>query len=105
MRCRRFQPVLELVGKRWVGLILLAGVNGARRFGQYRASIPGISDRVLAQRLKELERHQLIVRTVTPTTPVTIRYRPTTSGTELLAALQPLIDFGNRHPGFAETID
>ncbi|MFC6372944.1 winged helix-turn-helix transcriptional regulator [Nonomuraea thailandensis] len=44
----------ELVGRRWTSAILLAGQRGARRFSEYHLSVPGISDRLLAQRLKEV---------------------------------------------------
>lgn len=94
--CRVFQDALELVGRRWTGAILLAAARGARRFGEYRAAVGGISDRLLAQRLKELEADGLIERTVIPTSPVQIRYAPTSDGVELMTVLQPLIDWGRR---------
>ncbi|MDG4796106.1 helix-turn-helix domain-containing protein [Micromonospora sp. WMMD1082] len=89
--CRGFQDALELVGRRWTGAILLAAVRGARRFGEYRLAVAGISDRLLAARLKELEADGLIARSVIPSTPVQIRYTPTEQGRQLMAALQPLI--------------
>jgi DNA-binding HxlR family transcriptional regulator len=95
-QCSGFQPVLEFVGLRWVGAVLLAGSQGARRFGQYRNLVPGISDRLLAQRLKELESYGLMTREVVPTTPVQIRYTPSPSGAELIRALQPLIAWSAR---------
>ncbi|MFC3501248.1 winged helix-turn-helix transcriptional regulator [Micromonospora krabiensis] len=94
--CRVFQDALELVGRRWTGAILLAGMRGARRFGEYRAAVTGISDRLLAQRLKELENDGLIERTVIPSSPVQIRYAPTRDGGQLMALLQPLIDWSHR---------
>ncbi|GAA1406158.1 winged helix-turn-helix transcriptional regulator [Catellatospora coxensis] len=97
--CRGFQPVLELLGRRWVGMIMLAGRRGARRFGHYRAFAEGISDRVLTQRLRELEQHGLIERQVIPSTPVQILYTPTARGVELMDALQPLFDWTARNPG------
>jgi DNA-binding HxlR family transcriptional regulator len=90
-RCDSFQRVLEFVGRRWVGAVLLAGSQGARRFSEYRRLVPGISDRLLSQRLKELETYHLVVREVVPTTPVQILYRPSPTGAELIKALQPLI--------------
>jgi DNA-binding HxlR family transcriptional regulator len=93
--CRRFQGALELVGRRWTGAILLAGLRGARRFGEYRAAVVGISDRLLAQRLKELEMDGLIERTVIPSTPVQIRYALSLDGKELMSVLQPLVDWSN----------
>lgn len=97
--CRSFQPVLELLGRRWVGMVLLAGQRGARRFGHYRAFVHGISDRVLTQRLRELEQVGLLERQVIPSTPVQIRYAPTARGAELIDAMQPLFDWTARNPG------
>lgn len=94
--CRSFQDVLELVGRRWSGAILLAGQRGARRFGEYRLSVPGISDRLLAQRLKELQTAGLISRTVIPSTPVQIRYELSADGHELMSILKPLVDWSYR---------
>ncbi|WP_234436118.1 winged helix-turn-helix transcriptional regulator [Streptomyces sp. NRRL S-813] len=88
--CPSFQAALELIGRRWTGSILSAAAQGARRFGEYRAVIDGISDRLLAQRLRELETEGLIERTVIPSTPVQIRYDLSTEGQALLRALQPL---------------
>ncbi|SCE88803.1 transcriptional regulator, HxlR family [Micromonospora purpureochromogenes] len=97
--CRTFQDALELVGRRWTGAILLAGMRGARRFGEYRAAVTGISDRLLAQRLKELEGDRLMERTVIPTSPVQIRYAPSRDGQELMTLLQPLIDWSHQRLG------
>lgn len=95
--CRAFLGHVELVGRKWNSAILLAAVRGARRFSEYRASIIGISDRLLALRLKELEQFGLIERRVTPTTPVLIEYLPTEAGRSLLAALQPIARWGSEH--------
>lgn len=97
--CRSFQRVLEFIGRRWAGAVLLAGAQGARRFTEYRALVPGISDRLLAQRLKELEGYRLMLREVVPSTPVQILYRPSPTGAELIAALQPLIAWSARVAG------
>ena len=88
--CRGFLVHVEVVGRKWNSAILLAGVRGARRFSEYRESVTGISDRLLAQRFKELELEGLIERTVAPTTPVLVQYEPTAYGRDLLRALQPL---------------
>jgi DNA-binding HxlR family transcriptional regulator len=95
--CLLFQKVVEHVGRRWTGAILLAASRGARRFGEYRRMVDGISDRLLAQRLKELEALGVIERKVVPSTPVQIYYYPTARGTELIAILQPLMGRGARH--------
>ncbi|MEV5548788.1 helix-turn-helix domain-containing protein [Streptomyces sp. NPDC052309] len=88
--CPSFEETLELVGRRWTGSILTAAHQGATRFGEFRASIDGISDRLLSQRLKELETAGLLERSVIPSTPVQIRYRLSPDGLALVEALQPL---------------
>jgi DNA-binding HxlR family transcriptional regulator len=89
-------PAIELIGKRWTSAVLLAAAGGARRYGEYRAMVAGISDRLLTQRLKELQAEGLIERTVVPSTPVQIVYSPTAAARELIAALQPLSVWGQR---------
>lgn len=94
--CPRFQETLETVGRRWTGSILMAATQGARRFGEYRAVIHGISDRLLSQRLKELESQGLMERTVVPSTPVQITYSLSPAGKDLIEALQPLAEWTAR---------
>ncbi|MDQ7909436.1 helix-turn-helix domain-containing protein [Phytohabitans sp. ZYX-F-186] len=94
--CRTFQDSLDLVGRRWTGAILLAAERGARRFRDYRAAVTGISDRLLAQRLKELEQDGLLERTVIPSTPVQIMYALSPEGQELMSVLRPLVDWSYR---------
>ncbi len=95
-QCRRATGALEFAGKRWNGAILLALARGATRFSEILASVAGLSDRLLVVRLKELERADLVERTVEPTTPVMVRYRLTEQGEELMSAIQPLVDFAQR---------
>lgn len=100
--CTVFQRTLELAGRRWSGAILYAGVAGARRFVEYRRYVRGISDRLLTQRLRELERQGFITREVVPTMPVQIRYEPTPAGAELVGALLPLGEWGRKHHDVVE---
>ncbi|MET8658307.1 winged helix-turn-helix transcriptional regulator [Streptomyces sp. NBUL23] len=101
--CRSFQRSIEIVGKKWSAAVLLAAMRGARRFVDYRARIPGISNHLLSQRLRELEGHRLIQRIVVPTTPVQITYRATEQGADLMRVLHPLIEWSveneRRDPG------
>lgn len=91
--CRRFQGTVEFAGRKWNAAILLAGVRGARRFSEYRGAVTGISDRLLAARLKELEDEGVIERHVRATTPVTITYTPSAAGLQLIELLQPLVEW------------
>lgn len=94
--CRRTAGIVERVGRRWNSGILLAIARGASRFTEIVARVDGLSDRMLAARLKELEQLGLIDRIVEPTTPVSVRYRLTVRGQDLLASLQPLVAYGQR---------
>jgi DNA-binding HxlR family transcriptional regulator len=94
--CRRFSSSIELIGKRWSSGIMLAIERGAERFSEILASVDGLSDRLLAQRLKELESTGLVEREVIGTTPVQVRYRTTERGSDLLTSLQPLVTWGQR---------
>src|SRR6266568_2674304 len=78
-----FQRAIELIGKRWTGAVVKALLPGPARFNQLLAGIPGISDRVLTERLRELETERL----VDPGPPVRVSYRLTSRG----RALQPVL--------------
>jgi DNA-binding HxlR family transcriptional regulator len=104
-RCRTFMDRIEVVGRKWNGGILLAAMRGARRFSEFRTRVDGISDRLLALRLRELEREGLLRRTVEPTTPVTVRYEPTERGRSLMQAMEPLVDWAQQDEASARRID
>ena len=92
--CRRFQGSLELVGQRWSSGILLALARGATRFSEIVASVQGLSDRMLAQRLKQLAEAGLVERSIVATTPVQVRYSLTEKGQSLMTSLEPLAEWG-----------
>ena len=81
--CPNYHRAIELIGRRWTGAILLALSHGAERFCTLTAAVPGLSDRLLSERLKELEAEGIVRRTVIPTTPVTITYHLTEKGNGL----------------------
>lgn len=81
--CPNYHRAIELIGRRWTGAILLALSHGAERFCALTAAVPGLSDRLLSERLKELEMEGIVRRTVIPTTPVTITYQLTEKGDAL----------------------
>src|ERR1700682_4209734 len=76
----RFQRAIELIGKRWTGAVVKALMTKPARFNQLLAGIPGISDRVLTERLRELEQEGLVERLVDPGPPVRGTYRLTAPG-------------------------
>src|SRR3546814_7174589 len=80
--------MLEVVGQRWSASILLAFARGAERFSDILAGVTGLSARMLTVRLRQLSAAQLVEREVIPTTPVSVRYRLTERGSDLLSAIR-----------------
>ena len=81
--CPRFHTAVELIGRRWTGAILRAMRSGRTRFTDIAAVVPGLHDRLLADRLRELEAAGVIRREVSPTAPVRVDYRLTEMGQDL----------------------
>jgi DNA-binding HxlR family transcriptional regulator len=81
--CPAYRRAMELIGRRWTGSILRALLSGATRFSDVTAAVPGLSDRLLSERFKELEAEGIITRVVTPAIPVRIDYRLTEKGRAL----------------------
>lgn len=94
--CPKFHAAIELVGRRWTGAILSAMLMGATRFTDIIHAVPGLSDRLLSERLKELESQAIVERIVHPETPVRIEYRLTEKGYELNTAVTALSDWAAR---------
>lgn len=84
----KFHQAIELIGRRWTGAILRVACDGPRRFCELREAIPDLSDRLLTERLKELEDNGLIVREVGAGRPVHVTYRITPKG----EALKPVFE-------------
>jgi DNA-binding HxlR family transcriptional regulator len=94
--CPKYEEAMSLLGKRWTGLILRALLSGCDRFGSIAAYVPGLSDRVLSERLKELEAEGVIERRVHAETPVRIEYRLTAKGEELRPVLEAVQTWADR---------
>jgi DNA-binding HxlR family transcriptional regulator len=88
--CQHFQQAAELIGKRWNPQIVRTLLSGASRFTDIRDGIPAISDNLLSERLKELEAAGVVVRDVTPSTPVRIVYGLTERGRDLAGVIDEL---------------
>ncbi len=81
--CSRFHRAVELIGKRWTGAILRVLQGRRARFNAIASSIPDMSDRMLAERLRELEHEGIVARIVIPETPVRVEYELTEKGRAL----------------------
>jgi DNA-binding HxlR family transcriptional regulator len=94
--CPHFHAAIELIGKRWTGAILSALTEGPLRFGELARAVPGLSDRLLSQRLRELEQEGLVQRDVEPGSPVRVTYSLTEAGAELGPAISELKAWARR---------
>jgi len=95
--CPRFHHAVEVVGRRWSGAIIMLLVQrGASRFNELLAAIPGISDRLLTERLRELEAEGIVVRAVEPGRPVRVTYSLSQAGKELEPAISALGNWAER---------
>jgi DNA-binding HxlR family transcriptional regulator len=94
--CQYQQRALELLGRKWTGLIVLTLLPGARRFSELAGQLEVVSDRVLSERLKELEEAGVVERSVLPESPVRVEYRLTEKGQALEPVLKALDEWGHR---------
>ena len=79
----KFQKAFDILGKKWNGLVLISLLEDPKRFTDIRRDIPDLSDRVLTERLRELESLDLIKRNVYTRIPVKVEYELTKKGKEL----------------------
>jgi DNA-binding HxlR family transcriptional regulator len=89
--------VMETIGGKWSALLVHALADGPRRHGQLRTRIAGVSQKMLTQTLRELERDGLVTRTVTPSVPVRVDYALTPLGRTLVPVLGALKDWSETH--------
>jgi DNA-binding HxlR family transcriptional regulator len=96
--CPYFHEAVELVGKRWTGAILYVLLAGGRplRFSEIAHAVPDLSDRLLSERMKELEARGIVERRVHPDSPVKVEYALTDMGRELAPTLQQLKSWSHR---------
>ena len=89
--CPRFHRAVELIGRRWTGAIVFVLLKGRCRYGELRAAIPLVSDRMLSERLRELEQEGIVERHVVAETPVRVEYELTAKGTALARPVEALL--------------
>jgi DNA-binding HxlR family transcriptional regulator len=94
--CARFHKAVELIGRRWSGAIIQILRQRPSRYAELRAAIPDITDRMLSERLRELEDETIVARTVIPETPVRVEYSLTSKGRALAPALDAIGHWAER---------
>ena len=94
--CCPIEVTLGIIGKKWTVLIIRELFDGKKRFSEISASLP-ISSKLLTDRLKELEEHGIILRTIYPEIPPRVEYTLTESGRSLSTVLSALREWGAQH--------
>jgi DNA-binding HxlR family transcriptional regulator len=94
--CTRFHSAIELIGRRWTGAIIFLLLRSRCRFATLRDAIPEITDRMLSERLSELEENAIVERTVIPETPVRVEYSLTKKGRALATAVEAISEWADK---------
>jgi DNA-binding HxlR family transcriptional regulator len=94
--CPLYHEAVELVGRRWTGAILRVLMNGPMRFSEVAQAVPELSDRLLSERMKELEARGMVERRVIPGPPLRVEYELSQMGRDLEPALSELHRWANR---------
>ena len=94
--CGRFHKAVELIGGRWTGALIQLLFRGPARYCALREAVPEISDRMLSERLRELEEEGLVERQVFAETPVRVEYRLTSKGKALEPAFTAIGKWAER---------
>lgn len=97
--CPLYHEAVELIGRRWTGAILRVLMEGPLRFSQIAQAVPELSDRLLSERMKELEARGIVCRTVISGPPLRVQYELSHMGAELGPALSELQRWAKRWLG------
>ncbi|MDQ0299943.1 DNA-binding HxlR family transcriptional regulator [Salibacterium salarium] len=94
--CPKYEAAIDLLGKKWTGLIIRVLLGGSKRFKDIKTQIPEMSDRILTERIKELEEHDVVERSVFPEKPVRIEYTLTNKGKDLAPVIEAIQGWGDK---------
>ena len=101
--CRGVSAVLARVGDKWSVLIIMLLGDGPKRFNEIKRMVGGISQRMLTLKLRGLQRHGLVTRTVFPTIPPRVDYELTDLGRSLWKPVEALGSWAREHLTEIET--
>ena len=91
------RQLLDRLSDKWVSLVLQALANGPQRYNEIARAVAGVSQKMLTQTLRTLERDGLATRTVTPTVPTRVDYELTGLGRSLLPVMRAIKDWAEAH--------
>ena len=88
--CPRYHRAVELIGRRWTGAIVYVLLRGPCRYSDLRAAVPALTDRMLSERLRELEQEGIVERQAAPGAPTRVTYALTARGAALAGPVEAL---------------
>ena len=103
--CVRFHKASELIGRRWSGAIIFVLLHARCRFATLREAIPDITDRMLSERLQELEEEGIVERTVVPETPIRVEYALTKKGRALAGPIEAITEWAHKWVPLEEAME
>ncbi|MGO4375097.1 winged helix-turn-helix transcriptional regulator [Paenibacillus sp. 2TAB19] len=92
--CPKYEAAADILGKKWTGRIIRVLLGGPKRFKEIKEQIPEMSDKMLTDRMKELETQNIINRNVYPEMPVRIEYDLTDKGRKLQPVIESIQKWG-----------
>ncbi|WP_337100474.1 winged helix-turn-helix transcriptional regulator [Paenibacillus sp. YIM B09110] len=92
-----YTHVLEIISNKWTALVIYSLENGTIRYGEIMKRIEGISQKMLTQTLRRLERDGLVSRKVTPSVPPIVEYTLTSLGETLIPYMRNLVEWSSNH--------
>jgi DNA-binding HxlR family transcriptional regulator len=100
--CPKYERAMDILSKKWTGLIIRILLGGKKRFGEFRTQMPEVSDRLLSERLQFLEIQGIVERRVCDTKPVRVEYELTDKGRDLEPIVIAIQDWGEHWSSLPE---
>jgi DNA-binding HxlR family transcriptional regulator len=94
--CSSYAELMNFLSRRWMGIVLRVLMTGPHRFSEILSAVPGLSDPLLTQRLRELETRKLVERRVLPSSPVRVEYELTDAGRDLDHGVRVLSEWATK---------
>lgn len=100
--CDLYKKTIEFIGKRWTGIIIFNLFTGPKRYHELLHAIDGISDRLLTERLKDLEQEGLLTKRIIEESPRKVEYELTPPGHEFKDVCMAILGWAERKEEFTD---
>ncbi|QTD43156.1 helix-turn-helix domain-containing protein [Sporosarcina sp. Te-1] len=101
--CQIYRSAIEFIGKRWTGVIIFNLFDGPKRYHELLNAIDGISDRLLTERLKDLEEEGLLVKRIIAEAPKKVEYELTPPGHEFREVFKAILGWAEKKDAYVKS--